>query len=59
MVTLFSQIADTATRDKSPDDFAVLLQREATKGTTVKIVPRLSPPPQGANSNLLFDAILI
>ena len=39
------QIGDTPVRDKSGDEFAELLQREAPLGTTIKIVPRVSPPP--------------
>lgn len=39
------QIGDTAIAGKGPDDFHVLLQTEAPRGTTVKVIPRLSPPP--------------
>ena len=42
---LFKQVGDTPVRDKGPDDFAELLQNEAVKGTSVRIIPRVSPPP--------------
>ena len=42
-----AQVGNTYVRDKGPDDFAELLHREATRGTTIKIVPQLerTPPP--------------
>ncbi len=39
------QIGDTSVKDKGPDDFALLLQTEACEGTSIRIIPRLSPPP--------------
>ena len=44
------QIGDTAVRDKGPDDFADLLQ-DAVNGTSVRIVPRVSPPPTVSSIN--------
>ncbi len=46
------QIGDTSVKDKGPDDFALLLQKEACEGTAIRIVPRLSPPPT-TNTNSL------
>jgi len=45
-----SQIGDTPVKGKNLDEFGELLQQEAPKGTTIKIVPRLerSPPPGAA-----------
>lgn len=44
------QIGDTPVRDKGPDDFAELLQ-DAVNGTSVRIVPRVSPPPSTSSIN--------
>jgi len=37
-------------RDKGPEDFAELLH-DAVNGTTVRIVPRVSPPPTSGSIN--------
>lgn len=42
-----TQIGSTPVQDKGLDEFGELLQREATKGTTLKIIPNVerTPPP--------------
>ena len=49
-----AQVGNTYVRDKGPDDFAELLHREATRGTTIKIVPRVerTPPPSSSSAFL-------
>lgn len=53
-----NQIGDTPVRDKGPDDFAGLLQK-AVNGTTIRIVPRVSPPPSttSINSSLGYGSL--
>lgn len=52
------QIGDTYVRDKGPEDFADILQKEAVKGTSVRILPRVSPPPSASiNSSLGYSSL--
>lgn len=46
-------------RGKSLDEFGELLQQEASKGTTIKIVPRLerSPPPSLMHTSSLQGSL--
>lgn len=52
-------IGDTSVRGKTPEEFGELLQTEAVKGTTVRIVPRLSPPPSASSSLELPEKKLV
>lgn len=52
------QIGDTLVRDKGPEEFSELLQREAVLGTSVRILPRVSPPPSSSlNSSLGYSSL--
>ena len=51
------QIGDTSVKDKGPDDFALLLQKEACEGTSIRIVPRLSPPPSITSLSLGYGSL--
>lgn len=45
-------------RDKGPEEFSELLQREAVLGTSVRILPRVSPPPSSSlNSSLGYSSL--
>ena len=48
-------IGDTLVRGKTPDDFAELLQTEAVRGTTVRVAPRLAPPPSSFSTASSLD----
>ena len=48
-------IGDTPVRGKTPDDFADLLETEAVRGTTVRVAPRLSPPPSSSSAASSLD----
>lgn len=51
------QIGDTYVRDKGPEEFSELLQ-EAIKGTSVRVLPRVSPPPSSSiNSSLGYSSL--
>ena len=51
------QVGDHLVRDKGPDDFGELWRHEAAHGTTVKILPQLSPSSSGAGMHSIASSI--